>query len=406
MPVPTRSDFLLDPDLVFLNHGSFGAVPRTVQEECERLQREMERNPVEWLGRRSDDLMRTARSRVADLVGADRDDLVFFPNPTTAVNMVVRSLDLDPGDTIVMTNLEYGAMDRTWDRLAAECGATVVRAAIDLPVSTAADVVEPVWACVDERTKVLFLSHLTSSTALVLPVAELCRRARERGILTIVDGAHVPGHVPLDLATLGADVYTGALHKWVCAPKGCSFLWARPEVQPMLLPLVTSWGWDSDHPSGSTFIDHHEWQGTRDLTPFLGAVAALDFMAAHDWAAVRSAAHADAGAARAAVDRLTGGARPRNPLRIGMAGHHQDRHIGGHGPGALPIPGQTAAGAGEGVTTGGGGARRLGRGGHGQGQGQQTRQRQAPGQHPDTTTRMAHRSPLRIGPLWRRVRSA
>lgn len=306
MPVPTRSDFLLDPDLVFLNHGSFGAVPRTVQEECERLQREMERNPVEWLGRRSDDLMRTARSRVADLVGADRDDLVFFPNPTTAVNMVVRSLDLGPGDTIVMTNLEYGAMDRTWDRLAAECGATVVRAAIDLPVTTAADVVEPVWACVDERTKVLFLSHLTSSTALVLPVAELCRRARERGILTIVDGAHVPGHIPLDLATLGADVYTGALHKWVCAPKGCSFLWARPEVQPRLLPLVTSWGWDSDHPSGSTFIDHHEWQGTRDLTPFLGAVAALDFMAAHDWAAVRSAAHADAVAARAAVDRLTG----------------------------------------------------------------------------------------------------
>ncbi|MEN9822882.1 MAG: hypothetical protein RLZ04_1308, partial [Actinomycetota bacterium] len=195
MPVPTRADFLLDPDLVFLNHGSFGAVPRVVQEECERLQREMERNPVEWLGRRSDELMREARARVAAFVGAERDDLVFFPNPTTAINMVARSRDLGPGDTIVMTNLEYGAMDRTWDRLAAECGADVVRAEVSLPVADAADVVEPVWECVDDRTKVLFLSHLTSSTALVLPVAELCRRARERGILTIVDGAHVPGHV-------------------------------------------------------------------------------------------------------------------------------------------------------------------------------------------------------------------
>lgn len=306
MPVPTRADFLLDPDLVFLNHGSFGAVPRVVQEECERLQREMERNPVEWLGRRSDELMREARARVAAFVGAERDDLVFFPNPTTAINMVARSLDLGPDDTIVMTNLEYGAMDRTWDRLAAECGAEVVRAEVSLPVADAADVVDPVWECVDDRTKVLFLSHLTSSTALVLPVAELCRRARERGILTIVDGAHVPGHVPLDLATLGADVYTGALHKWICAPKGCSFLWARRELQPTLLPLVTSWGWLSDHPGDSTFVDHHEWQGTRDLTPFLGVNAALDWVAAHDWRSVQDTAHADAVAARAAVDAITG----------------------------------------------------------------------------------------------------
>lgn len=306
MPVPTRSDFGLADDLVFLNHGSFGAVPLEVSRECERLRNEMERNPVEWLGRRSDDLMRTARERVAQFVGAERDDLVFFPNPTTAVNMVARSIGLGRGDRIVMTNLEYGAMERTWDRLAAEPGAEVVRAAIRFPVSGPDDVIEPVWSCVDERTTVLFLSHLTSSTALVLPVAELCRRARERGILTIVDGAHVPGHVPLDLATLGADVYTGALHKWVCAPKGCSFLWARPEVQPRLLPLVTSWGWHSDHPGDSTFIDHHEWQGTRDLTPFLGAVAALDFVARHDWDAVRAAAHADTVATREAIVELTG----------------------------------------------------------------------------------------------------
>jgi isopenicillin-N epimerase len=306
MPVPTRADFLLDPDLVFLNHGSFGAVPRVVQAEYERLQREMERNPVEWLGRRSEGAMREVRHRVAALVGADGDDLVMFPNPTTAINMVVRSLGLRPGERIVMTNLEYGAMDRTWDRLADDCGVEIVRAEVALPVESAADVIETVWDCVDERTRVLFLSHLTSSTALILPVDELCRRARERGILTIIDGAHVPGHLPLDLSTLGADIYTGALHKWVCAPKGCSFLWARREVQDVLRPLVTSWGWHSDHPGDSTFIDHHEWQGTRDLSPFLGVVAALDFMEAHEWSTVQAEAHSAAVAARDAVDALTG----------------------------------------------------------------------------------------------------
>jgi len=306
MTVPTRDDFLLDPEVVFLNHGSFGATPRVVFEEYQRLQLEMERNPVEWLGRRADELMAAARTDVARYVGARADDLVFFPNPTTAVNMVAKSLELRPGDQIVTTDHEYGAMDRTWRKLTAEAGAEYVRVPIPVPVTTAADFIERVWSAVTPRTRVLFLSHLTSATALVFPVHELCRRARAAGILTIVDGAHVPAHIPLDLGTLDCDIYTGALHKWMCAPKGCSFLWARREVQPMLQPLVVSWGWESDHPSDSQFVDHHEWQGTRDLAPFLAARAAVQFVTMHDWATVQADGHRRTLQIRAAVDALTG----------------------------------------------------------------------------------------------------
>ncbi|MFM2077332.1 MAG: hypothetical protein RJA49_1222, partial [Actinomycetota bacterium] len=291
MPVPTRDDFLLDPSIVFLNHGSFGATPKPVFEEWQRLQRTMELNPVEWLGRRAEELLATARHRLGAFVGAAGDDLVFFPNPTTAINMVAKSLQLQRGDQVVTTDHEYGAMDRTWRKLCAEASAEYVRVPIPLPVSTAADFVERVWAAVTPRTKVVFLSHLTSATALIFPVQELCRRAREAGILAIVDGAHVPAHIPLDIEALGCDIYTGALHKWMCAPKGCSFLWAHPDVQPMLQPLVVSWGWESDHPSGSPFVDHHEWQGTRDLSPFLAVGAAIDFVEAHDWAAVQAEGH-------------------------------------------------------------------------------------------------------------------
>ncbi|MEY4340011.1 MAG: isopenicillin epimerase, partial [Actinomycetota bacterium] len=171
---------------------------------------------------------------------------------------------------------------------------------------TADDFIERVWSRVTHRTKVLFLSHLTSATALAFPVRELCRRAREAGILSIIDGAHVPAHLPLDLADLDPDIYTGALHKWLCAPKGCSFLYARSELQPMLAPLVVSWGWESDHPGLSQFIDVHEWQGTRDLSPFLAVGAALDFALSHDLPGAQQRAHVMALDARARIDALTG----------------------------------------------------------------------------------------------------
>lgn len=304
--LPDRADFLLDPDLVFLNHGSFGAVPRVVQEEYERLQRAMERNPVEWLARRADDMLAAARGRLAAYLSSAPDDLVFFPNPTTAINVVTNSLRLQPGDQVVTTDHEYGAMDRTWRKRCREAGADYVRVPIPLPVTTDAEFVERVWSQVTDRTRVLFLSHLTSATALVFPVQELCRRARAAGILSIIDGAHVPGHLPLDLPSLGCDVYSGALHKWLCAPRGSSFLWATPAVQTWLQPLVVSWGWESDRPSGSQFVDHHEWQGTRDLSAFLTVPAAIDFHEQHDPAGALEFARQLCLDTRRRVDELTG----------------------------------------------------------------------------------------------------
>jgi len=172
---------------------------------------------------------------------------------------------------------------------------------------TDADVwVETFWHGVTERTKVIFLSHITSPTALTFPVEAICRRARAAGLLCIVDGAHAPGHIPLHLPTIGADFYTGACHKWLCAPKGAAFLYARHEVQHWLDPLVISWGYDSTQPSSSQFIDYHEWQGTRDLAAFLTVPAAIEFQARHDWPAVRQQCHQLACATRQRLNTLTG----------------------------------------------------------------------------------------------------
>ena len=305
MGVPVREEFLLDPDIVFLNNGSFGAVSRAVQEGYESLQREMERNPVAWLQRRAPELMAAARASVANYVGTAPDDLVFFPNPTTAINMVTRTLHLGAGDEVVSTDHEYGAMFRTWTRVCRDSDSTYIRVHIPLPLTTAEDYIERVWSAVTPRTRVLFLDRLTSSTALILPVDELCRRARAAGIISIVDGAHVPGHIPLDVAAIGCDIFTGAIHKWMCAPKGCSFLYARKGVQSSLEPLVTSWGWESDHPTDSQFVDYHEWQGTRDLSPFLAAPLAIDFCNAHDWPAVQAEGHRLALLTRARINELT-----------------------------------------------------------------------------------------------------
>jgi isopenicillin-N epimerase len=232
--------FLLDSTVHFLNHGSFGACPRVVFDEYQRWQREVERQPVEFLGRRWPGLMAEARLALADYVGAAPDEVVYFPNPTTAVNMVARSLALGPGDEVLASDHEYGACDRTWRFLAQKHGFTYARQAIPLPVTTAADVVERFWAGVTGRTRVIFISHITSPTALTFPVEEICRRARAAGLLTLIDGAHAPGQLPLDLHALGADFYTGACHKWLCAPRGSAFLYARHEVQPLLEPLVVS----------------------------------------------------------------------------------------------------------------------------------------------------------------------
>jgi len=298
--------FLLRPDMTFLNHGSFGACPRPVFETYQAWQRELELQPVEFLGRRFNDLMAHARSRLAVYLGAGADDIVFVPNATTGVNIVAHSLALRPGDEVLATDHEYGASDRAWRLLCRKQGAVYINQPIPLPVTTPEAVLEQLWAGVTPHTRVIFLSHITSPTALTWPVKALCQRARAAGILTVVDGAHAPGQIPLDLLDLGADFYTGNCHKWLCAPKGAGFLFARPGVQHLIEPLIISWGWESEKPGPSRFVDYLEWTGTHDIAAFLSVPAAIDFQAAYDWEHVRLACHELVRHAQQRINALTG----------------------------------------------------------------------------------------------------
>lgn len=283
-----RDEFLIDPEIVFLNHGSFGACPRPVFEVCQEWQRRLERQPVEFLGRKFDSLMAEARASLAEFLGAEAGEVVYFPNPTTAVNMVVRSLSLSPGDEILATDHEYGAMDRTWRYICKKTGARYINRQVPLPLQDEEAFCEHFWNGVNEHTRIIFLSHITSSTAIKFPIEEIVRRARNSGILTIIDGAHAPGQIPVNLSEIGADIYTGACHKWLCAPKGAAFLYARKEVQAWLEPLVVSWGYEAEKPGPSQFIDYNEWQGTRDISAFLTVPEAIRYQQKHRWEAVRA----------------------------------------------------------------------------------------------------------------------
>jgi isopenicillin-N epimerase len=291
--------------VVFLNHGSFGACPVPVFEAYQRWQRELERQPVEFLGRRHDDLLKTARARLGAFVGADPDDLFFVPNATSGLNTVIRSLDLREGDEILGTDHEYGALDKTWDFISRKTGARYLRQPIPLPVTTAEAFIEAFWAGVTPRTRVVYLSHITSPTALIFPIAEIIRRARAAGILSIIDGAHAPGQITLDLAALAPDFYSGNCHKWMCSPKGSAFVYVRREHQDSIDPLTISWGWDAQRDK-SSFLQRNEWQGTRDLAPFLTVPAAIDFLEANDWEQVRRECHALVSETRQRLSDLTG----------------------------------------------------------------------------------------------------
>jgi isopenicillin-N epimerase len=283
-----RDEFLLDPSVTFLNHGSFGACARSVFERYQAWQLELERQPVLFLGRRIAGLLAEARTTLGAYVGADPEDIVFVPNATTGVNCAAWAVGLQREDEVLTTDLEYGALDLTWEHVCRDFGARYVRTPIRLPVTSSEELVEAVWAGVGPRTRVLFISHHTSSTALTLPVAELCARARDADVRTVVDGAHVPGHLPLDLRTLDVDYYAANCHKWLGAPKGAGFLYVRPELQRDVHPLVFSWGYEGDDPS---FLSRHEKQGTRDPSAYLTVPAAIEWQREHDWDAVRKRCH-------------------------------------------------------------------------------------------------------------------
>ncbi|HJR80512.1 MAG TPA: aminotransferase class V-fold PLP-dependent enzyme [Anaerolineales bacterium] len=304
--MPSLKDhFLLDPEIVFLNHGSYGATPKPVFEAYQNWQLRLERQPVFFLGRELPALMRESRVALGDYLNADPDDLVYIPNATHGINIVVRSLELKPDDEILTSDHEYGACDYAWEFNCGKTGAQYIHQPIPLPVRTEREIVEQFWQGVTPRTKVIYLSHITSSTALRLPVEEICRRARKRGILTIIDAAHAPGHIPVDLQSVDADIVFGNCHKWMLAPKGSAFLYARREVQDLIKPLVVSWG---THPTpdiatGSRFIDILQWTGTKDPTAALAVPTAIQFMQDHDWEEIRLQSHL---LLRRAIERICG----------------------------------------------------------------------------------------------------
>jgi isopenicillin-N epimerase len=270
--VRERNSFLLDPEVVYLNHGAFGACPQRVFDVYQAWQRELERAPIDLVERRLEDELAQVRAALGQYVGVPAANLALVLNATTAMNAVLRSLALGPGDEILTTVHEYGGIELLLEFVSERTGAQVVHA-------TGVDA-DAIWDGVTERTRVLLVSHVTSPTALLLPIEELCRRAREAGVLSVIDGAHGPGQVPLALERDDPDFYAGNCHKWLCAPKGAGFLYARSERQRLVDPLVVGWGFGE-----SDFALGDDWRSTRDPAAYLTIPAAIEFVREHGHAA-------------------------------------------------------------------------------------------------------------------------
>ncbi len=278
-----KSLFLLDPEVSYLNHGSFGACPVEIFDTYQSYQRTLEREPVQFMTKIGNELLLQSRIKLAEYIHCSPDDIVYTMNPSYAVNIVAKSFKLNPGDEVLATDIEYGACDRTWDYYCHKAGAKYIRQKINLPVQGREQIVADLFAGCNERTKLIFVSHITSSTALLLPVKEICIEAKKRGIPCFIDGAHAPGQVSIDLMDLEVDYYTGASHKWMMTPKGSSFLYVKRSLQDQLDPLIISWGYNALFPSHSKFQDYHTVQGTRDFTAFLTIPASIEFMNKYDW---------------------------------------------------------------------------------------------------------------------------
>jgi isopenicillin-N epimerase len=273
---PLTKQWCLDEKVLYLNHGAYGACPQRVLEIQQELRAEMERQPVAFFERRYNALLDHARERLAAFVGADAEGIVRVANATTGVNTVLRSLVLKPGDELLVTDHAYNACRNAMNAVARAAGARVVVAKIPFPIGRAEQVVDIVLSHVGERTVFALIDHVTSPTALVLPVKPIVRELEVRGVAVMIDGAHAPGMLALDVLSLGASWYTGNGHKWMCAPRGAGFLWAQADRREHLHPLVISHGVNLKRAGRSGYHDEFDWTGTEDPTAFLALPAAID----------------------------------------------------------------------------------------------------------------------------------
>lgn len=342
--------FALDPDVVHLNHGGFGACPRPVVEAVRSWQDRIERHPSAVLSREyeHDALHDRVMARLGRFLGADPSNLVLVPGTTAGLNGVARSLDLRAGDEVLTTQHEYAAMRLLWEQVCADAGARLVEAPLPWRSASDEELVDALFDRVTSRTRLLYLSHITSELAIQLPLAAICRRARREGLLTVVDGAHGPGQVDLQLDELGVDVYVASGHKWLCGPRGTGFLYAAPDVRPLIQPALVSHGW-----TATMAAERFRWQGTRDPSPFLALPVALDVQSTPSWEGARRVAGELASAAEASVADALGieplglppGRRPAQmvavPIPTGDDASLRRRLFRDHG---VDVPVRTVAG--------------------------------------------------------------
>ena len=296
-PENLKTLFQLDPDITFLNHGSYGACPSPVFEDYQKWQVMIEQHPVKFM---QDDIYQyldESRSSLGSYINCDKNDLIYVPNPTHAVANIINNVNLDIGDEVLSTDLEYGSCDRMWFYEAQQKGFIYNRSKVSLPIIDNETFCNDFWKNATEKTKYIFISQITSSTGMILPIPEIVLEAKSRGIKTIIDGAHVPAHIDLDINDLDPDYYVGACHKWLCCPKGVSFLYVKKDQQENIQPQIMSWGWGEEYEefkdstqlkSSSRFINIFQWQGTRDMSAFLTVPKAIEFQEKYDWDSVRN----------------------------------------------------------------------------------------------------------------------
>lgn len=270
--------WLLDKNVYFLNHGSYGASPIPVLDYQNSLRQRLERQPLHFLARELEGLLDQARIELAHFINADADNLAFIPNATFGVNTVLRSLCFEPEDEILITNHTYNACRNAVNFIANRTGAKIIVADIPFPLQSFQEITDAILVCVSSKTKLALLDHITSITALIFPIEILVKELANRGIDTLVDGAHVPGHILLNINSIGASYYTGNCHKWLCAPKGAAFLYVRPDKQEQIRPLIISHGANSPRSDRSLFRLEFDWMGTDDPTAYLSVSKAIQFM--------------------------------------------------------------------------------------------------------------------------------